>query len=173
MTEKDCYVCWSHGQESGPWGAKLTALVEAARQKGFEATSLDYRGMVDPEDRVEKLIAHGRTISKPLILAGSSIGGYVAASAARALTPVGLFVLAPAFYLPVCHTREFPGVPERTAIVHGWRDDVIPPENSFKFAKIHQATLHLVNGDHRLQGNLDEIKGYYSAFLDSFRNAGD
>jgi pimeloyl-ACP methyl ester carboxylesterase len=170
---KDYYVCWSHGQESGPWGAKITALVEAARQKGFEATSLDYRGMVDPEDRVEKLIAHGRTVTKPLILAGSSIGGYVAAAAARTLKPAGLFLLAPAFYLPVCQTREFAGVPERTAIVHGWGDDVIPPENSFKFAQIHRATLHLVDGDHRLLGNVAEIKAYYLSFLDAFQNPND
>ena len=35
-------------------------------------------------------------------------------------------------------------------IVHGWRDDVIPVENSVRYAKQYNAALHILDGDHRL-----------------------
>ena len=38
------YVVFSHGQDSGPWGTKITALAETARAEGYEVESVDYRG---------------------------------------------------------------------------------------------------------------------------------
>ena len=49
-------VCFSHGQESGPWGTKITLLAEVARELGWTVESLDYRGMDDARDRVVKLV---------------------------------------------------------------------------------------------------------------------
>ena len=46
------HVIFSHGKESGPWGSKIAAMAEVARSEGFEADSVDYRGVDDPADRV-------------------------------------------------------------------------------------------------------------------------
>ena len=31
------HIVFSHGQGSGPWGRKISALAEVARSEGFEA----------------------------------------------------------------------------------------------------------------------------------------
>ena len=87
-------VCFSHGQESGPWGTKIRALADVARDAGHAVESLDYQSMADPQDRARKLMAWCREQPAPAILVGSSMGGYVALAAASAVGAVGLFLLA-------------------------------------------------------------------------------
>ncbi len=158
-------VIFSHGQESGPWGTKIRAMADTVRALGCDADSIDYQGMRDPADRVGKLQNACRAIDDRLILVGSSMGGHVATAAARQVGAVGLFVLAPAYYMPgyEAHTPDAPAIP--IAIVHGWRDDVVPVENSFRFARECGATLHIVDGDHRLTGNIDDINAYLKHFI--------
>ena len=52
-------------------------------------------------------------------------------------------------------------------IVHGWHDDIVPVENSIRYARECSASLHLVDGDHRLTANIDEINGYLEQFIRS------
>ena len=158
-------VYFSHGQESGPWGTKIQVMAEAVRALGCRAESVDYQGIADPTERVEKLISECRNVEEPLILVGSSMGGHVATAAAAPLGAIGLFVLAPAYYIAEYEqlTPPAPNIP--ISIVHGWRDDVVPYENSIRFAGDCHATLHLVDGDHRLAENIDEIIHYLSRFI--------
>ncbi|MCI0516667.1 MAG: alpha/beta hydrolase, partial [Woeseiaceae bacterium] len=67
-------VYFSHGQESGPWGTKIRAMAEAAKALGCRVESIDYQGMADPTQRVEKLVAACRGVTEPLVLVGSSMG---------------------------------------------------------------------------------------------------
>jgi surfactin synthase thioesterase subunit len=158
-------VYFSHGQESGPWGTKIRAMAETVRALGCRAESVDYRGIADPAERAGKLVAACREVDEPLVLIGSSMGGYVAAAAAPRLRAAGLFLLAPAFYLDE-YGLAAPPVPEAPLeIVHGWRDDVVPAEDSIRFAREARATLHLVDGDHRLTENIDEINYYLARFI--------
>ena len=156
-------VVFSHGQESGPWGSKISAMADCVRDLGCRAESIDYRGIADPTDRVTKLIGECAEIDDALILVGSSMGGHVATAAAQAVSAIGLFVLAPAFYVAGFETPTPPAIP--TVIVHGWHDDVVPVDNSIRFARNCVATLHIVNGDHRLTGNIDEINEYLNRFV--------
>ncbi len=157
-------VIFSHGQESGPWGTKIRAMAETVRSMGFEADSIDYQGIADPTERAEKLIAEAKDIDGPIVLVGSSMGGYVATAAAEQLGAAGLFLLAPAFYIP--GYPELAPPPEIPIwIVHGWRDDVVPPENSIRFARECRAALHLIDGDHRLTASIDQINDYLRQFL--------
>jgi len=158
-------VYFSHGQESGPWGTKIEAMAEAVRALGCRAESIDYQGIADPTERVDKLIAECQSVKEPLILVGSSMGGHVATVAAARVNAIGLFVLAPAYYIAEYEylTPPAPDIP--ISIIHGWRDDVVPPENSIRFASKCHATLHLVNGDHRLTENIDEIISYLTRFV--------
>jgi pimeloyl-ACP methyl ester carboxylesterase len=158
-------VCFSHGRDSGPWGTKIQAMADAVRSLGCRAESVDYRGIADPTERVDKLIAECQDLTESLVLVGSSMGGHVATAAAAPLKAIGLFVLAPAYYIDEYEhlTPPAPGIP--ISIVHGWRDDVVPPENSIRFAAECRATLHLVDGDHRLTENIDEIIQYLTSFI--------
>ena len=156
-------VYFSHGQEGGPSGTKIQAMAKTVRKLGCRAESVDYQGITDPTERVNKLLAEVESVSEPLILVGSSMGGHVATAAASAVDTIGLFVLAPAYFMPGYEDLTPPRVP--LTIVHGWRDVVVPIENSIQFAQQCNATLHLLDGDHRLTANIDEINYYLHGFL--------
>ena len=163
-------VIFSHGQESGPWGTKIRAMSERAKALGCNVDSIDYQGIADPTERVEKLIQECTSISEPLILVGSSMGGHVATAAADALNAAGLFVLAPAYYMEGYEelTPLPPSMP--IAIVHGWHDDIVPVENSIRYARGCSASLHLLDGDHRLTENIEAINDHLEQFI---RNISD
>jgi pimeloyl-ACP methyl ester carboxylesterase len=161
-------VIFSHGQESGPWGTKIRAMAELARDLGCSVDSIDYQGIADPTERVRKCVEECAAIDDKIVLVGSSMGGHVATAAAGQVGAVGLFVLAPAYFMEGYEdlTPEPPTIP--ITIVHGWHDDVVPVENSIRYARDCSATLHLVDGDHRLTGNIDEINEHLRLFLAQF-----
>jgi surfactin synthase thioesterase subunit len=158
-------VIFSHGQESGPWGTKIRAMAELVRSMGLAAHSIDYQGIADPTERVAKCIAECAAFEGPLILVGSSMGGHVATAAATGTGAIGLFVLAPAYFMEDFEdlTPDPPPIP--IGIVHGWHDDIVPVDNSIRFARACSATLHLVDGDHRLTANIDQINDYLQQFI--------
>jgi predicted esterase len=165
-------VIFSHGQESGPWGTKIRAMADTVKELGCQADSIDYQGIADPSERVRKLVASCAAIDGKLILVGSSMGGHVATAAADSLDAAGLFVLAPAYYMPGYEewTPNPPGMP--ICIVHGWRDDIVPVENSIRFAQSCNAELHVFDGDHRLSENIGEINYYLSRFVEKIAACG-
>ncbi len=55
-------------------------------------------------------------------------------------------------------------------IVHGWHDDIVPVENSIRFAREAGATLHIVDDGHRLAENIDEINVYLQYFINGLTN---
>jgi alpha-beta hydrolase superfamily lysophospholipase len=168
MTRSVGTVVFSHGKESGPWGSKITAMAAVVRDLGAALESVDYRGLDDPADRVRKLVAGGAGLEAPLVLVGSSMGGHVSATAASLLKPRGLFLLAPAFYMAGYEEYTPQDVACPTAIVHGWHDDIVPVENSIRWAREHQAALHLLNSDHRLEDQIEAICLLLRAFLIGF-----
>jgi alpha/beta superfamily hydrolase len=158
-------VVFSHGKESGPWGAKITAMADAVREKGYAAESVDYRGIDDPRRRVEKLVDTAASLAAPLVLVGSSLGGHVAAAASSRLRARGVFLLAPAFYMPGYEAYTPREVPCPAAIVHGWRDAVVPVDNSIRWARETRAELHLLDSDHRLEDQIPVICRLLIEFL--------
>src|SRR5690348_225810 len=92
-------VVFAHGKESGPWGTKITRLAEVARALKFDVLSPDYSRTHDPKERVAMLLELAPRAGT-LVLAGSSMGGYVSAMACAALKPRALFLMAPALYFP-------------------------------------------------------------------------
>ncbi len=159
-----CLV-FSHGKESGPWGRKITAMAALARDLGCAVESVDYRGMDDPSARVEKLVAATARLPKPLVLVGSSLGGHVSAAAASRVGPRGVFLLAPAFYMPGYEAYTPQDVPCPASLVHGWHDDIVPVENSIRWAREHHAALHVLNSDHRLEDRIEAICALLEDFL--------
>ncbi len=158
-------VHFMHGKESGPAGAKIAALGEVARARGWDVLALDYSHTTDPAARLAQLLQACAGVQAPLVLAGSSMGGWVAAEAATRLGAHGTFLLAPALYMPG-YPSQAPQVPAgRTEIVHGWDDEVIPCEHAIRFARLRGCTLHLVQGDHRLNARLPLLRDLFDAFL--------
>jgi pimeloyl-ACP methyl ester carboxylesterase len=159
------HVVFSHGKESGPWGRKISALAEVARSEGYEAHSVDYRGLEDPRQRLARLVDFCKELSGDLVLVGSSLGGYIAVASASLLHARGVFLMAPALYMP--------GLPELrdgvldcpTAVVHGWRDDVVPFQHSVRFSQAHHAALHLLESDHNLHNQIRVIQYLFEYFL--------
>jgi alpha/beta superfamily hydrolase len=158
-------VVFSHGKESGPWGRKITAMAALARDLGLAVESVDYRGIDDPAERVEKLATTAARLQKPLVLVGSSMGGHVSAAAAARLHPRGLFLLAPAFYMSGFEAYTPRDIPCPAAIVHGWHDDIVPVDNSIRWAREHHAALHVLSSDHRLEDRIDAICSLLKSFL--------
>lgn len=160
------HLIWSHGRDSRPWGSKSLRLKSLAEEMGFSMSAPDYVGIMDADERVRMLLEHASGISGPVALLGSSMGGYVSAVASFTLAPLALFLLAPAFYLDFIGTvRDFSQATAPTRIIHGWHDDVVPYEKSVRYAREHLARLTLVDGGHRLGGNMDEIEDLFRLFL--------
>ena len=148
-------VCFAHGKESGPWGIKITHLAEVARRRGFEVISPDYSHTHDPRARVAHLL-HQAPVAKRLVLAGSSMGGYVSAQACTALKPAALFLMAPALYFPGWD-EEPQDIPALCSVVHGWGDDIVPVERGIRFAQKNRSALHLLDSGHTLNDQLPAL----------------
>ena len=140
-------------------------MAAVATELALGVESVDYRGMDDPTARVQRLIQVGFELKAPLVLVGSSMGGHVSAAAAGTLGARALFLLAPAFYMPGFEQYTPQDIACPTAIVHGWHDAIVPVENSVRWAREHQSTLHVLDSDHRLEDQSAAICTLLRAFL--------
>lgn len=165
------HVVFSHGLDGTPFGTKIRALYEIAEAEGYEVAAVDYRGIDSPEERVQMLQDFCRNFTGQLVLVGSSLGGYVSLAAATSLHAKGVFLMAPAIYaegIPALK-RGLPSCP--IAVVHGWRDEVIPCEQSMRFARENRLALHLVESDHRLHSAIPFLRYLFQYFLLESRRA--
>jgi len=158
-------LVFAHGKESGPWGTKIKHLAETAKAQGYEVISPDYRQQPDPDLRVAQLLALAPKARRTVVLAGSSMGGYVSAMAAGALAPDALFLIAPALYFPG-YDREPPVPPALTRVVHGWRDDIVTPDKAIRYAAKHRLPLTLLDAGHTLNERLPELSAVLGDLLE-------
>jgi len=158
-------VIYNHGKDSSPWGEKPMALAEVSKRCGFAFISPDYRASNDPDLRVKQLLAMDLSAYQAVVLVGSSMGAYVVTVASEIIRPKGLFLIAPAFYLPGYQCTEFKPHAERIEVFHGWQDDVVPPENVWRFCRQHRACLHMLDADHRLLSALPLMADAFGRFL--------
>jgi predicted esterase YcpF (UPF0227 family) len=158
-------VYFSHGKESGPWGTKIKRLAAIAEDLGCAVDSVDYMDLTDPDLRVERLLEVLANENDEFVLAGSSMGGYVSLVASAEVDAEAVFLMAPALYIPGYGRQEYRSRCSRVEIVHGWSDHVIPSENSIRYAKEADCALHLISGDHVLNGSLEDVAGLFEVFL--------
>ena len=158
-------VVFSHGKESGPRGGKIEYLSRLAEQHGCRVLSIDYTDLADPDERVKRLVSIDFGEHSRLILAGSSMGGYVSALASKTLSPAGLFLMAPAFYLPGYQEQRPKAKAGHTLVVFGWEDEVIPVEHAVRFSREMKAELHIFDSTHRLLDVLPEVGSLFQLFL--------
>lgn len=160
-------VIYNHGKDSIPWGEKALALAEVAHRHGAEFISPDYQASNDPEVRVRQLLALSKTVAAypKLVLVGSSMGAYVATVAAETFKPQGLFLIAPAFYLPGYQRSTFNPQTRHIEVFHGWQDAIVPPENAWRFCREYKARLNMLDADHRLLDILPIMVTAFDGFL--------
>lgn len=157
-------VYFLHGKESGPWGSKIKRLANIAKEHSYSVDSIDYSDILNPELRVERLVNKLKDVKEDFLLVGSSMGGYVSLVASEQINAKGVFLLAPALYM-TGYNKQVYSKTTNIEIVHGWSDDIIPAENSIKFAKDIDCSLHLISGDHRLNSSIEVVEKIFSQFL--------
>lgn len=157
-------VIFSHGKVTGPKGNRITALSKIAQRMGYDVESLDYRRL-NTNERVEKLNRYLESMSRPYVLVGTSMGGYVSAVAALTNNPLGVFLISPALYLDGYDEAEVGRLSCPTTVVHGWDDDIVPVNNVIRFAQSAAANLHIFAGGHRLREKLSETESCFEQFL--------
>lgn len=159
------HVVFSHGSNSGPRSSKITALAETARAEGYAVTAVDYQGVDTPKERLTMLCDASKDLQGDIVLVGSSLGGYVSLAAASLLHAKAVFLMAPAIYSPGLPPLRAGSIDFPMAIVHGWHDEVVPCEDSMRFAREYGASLHLLNTDHRMHDQLPFIRHLFEYFI--------
>jgi len=158
-------VIFSHGKESGPWGFKIKRLSSLVEKLGFDVESIDFTGLMDPDQRVERLLTFLKNEQGSFVLVGSSMGGYVSLVVSEAVDAKAVFLMAPALYISGYQVQHYQSRSSPIEIVHGWSDDVIPVENSIQYAKEADCTLHVISGDHALNSSIEVVERLFETFL--------
>ena len=165
----------SHGFESGPEATKVTALAEAAERLGWsherpDYTDLDGKREVSPlgdvAARVERLLGLTMAAARrgPVVLAGSSLGAWIAGRVSLQVPVAGLFLMAPPVRMPEAPPMQAAAVP--ASIIHGWHDELIPAQAVVDWAAARKARLLLVDDGHRLEGHVADGAAAFAALLD-------
>jgi predicted alpha/beta-hydrolase family hydrolase len=171
MNEMKGTVILSHGLESGPDATKTAAMAEVAERLGWKTVRMDFRDIGSTLDEASILRRVGRlrdaavAVDGPLVLAGSSMGAFSSALVSVSRSCAGLFLLAPPTHLGAFPEKLACGA-QKTEIVHGWHDELIPAADVVAFAQPNGYTLHLVNDTHRLAGHVERIAAWFGDFLE-------
>ena len=169
-----CILC--HGFESGPDATKVTALAQAAQRHGWtherpDFTDLDAKrdvsGLGDVAARVARLLALAQDAAArgPLVLAGSSLGAWIAGHVSMQVPVAGLFLMAPPISLGPSHPLQAASVP--TSLVHGWDDELIPAAQVVEWAAARRSRLLMVDDGHRLSAHVDASAQAFAQLLES------
>ena len=159
-------VIYNHGKDSTPWGEKTIGFAEVTKRHNYSFESPDYRLQPDPDKRVEQLLTLNLSSYDEIVLVGSSMGAYVATVASETIKLKGLFLLAPAFYLPDYRKTAFKPTAEAIRVFHGWQDTIVPPENSWRFCHKYCIRLNLYDTDHRMLSVMPQLIDEFNRFLD-------
>jgi predicted esterase YcpF (UPF0227 family) len=171
-----------HGYQSSPEGEKATLFKET-----LQAIPLQY---IDgaPEDLVISKALNRISIAikkdKEVVLIGSSLGGFLAASIALTHPAVtSLILLNPAIIPPMTDLQTIQGIPQSIleemkdprlftekisaaiTILRGTQDDLVLDEWILGFAQAQNATIQLYNDDHRFSKNLKKLPDIISALI--------
>ncbi|MDX1568879.1 MAG: YqiA/YcfP family alpha/beta fold hydrolase [Xanthomonadales bacterium] len=163
-TPRQGLMVFSHGKDSSPRSRKIELLRPMAAERGWMTKAPDYSGM-DAAERIRTLSSVIADCTESVVLVGSSMGGVVSVFVAREHAVDGLFLMAPAVYWPGYDDLDHQVKTGLIHIVHGWRDDVVPPDQVIRFAREHRATLHILDAGHRLTDTVD-LERLFEAFLD-------
>jgi uncharacterized protein len=162
-------ICHPHPQHGGTMDNKVVqTLARALLQLGYRSARFNFRGVGasqgawdegrgEVEDALA-VVAALREHGRPLVLAGFSFGGYVAAAAAARLAgderAERLILVGPS-----TQKQQVPPVPDDTLVVHGELDDVVPLAATLAWARPQGLPVTVVpGGGHFFHGQLGLLK---------------
>jgi len=171
-----------HGYQSDPKSTKGTLFKEK-----LNATAIQYRNC-EPEDLIIadclKRISNVITDEENVVLIGSSLGGFLAASTALHHSNVKkLILLNPAIIPPSTNLDDHKSVPRsiledmidmrlfensldaKITILRGTEDNVVPDNWIIKFATDQEATVKFLHDDHSFSRNLTRLPSIISDIL--------
>ena len=168
-------VCHPHPLHGGTMDNKVVqTLARAALALGWTAARFNTRGTGGSEgawdagrgevdDALAVLAALRATepgaAGAPLLLAGFSFGGAVAARAAARLAEAGTPASRLALVAPAVVNFPLPPVPADTLLIHGERDEVVPLAAVLDWARPQNLPLTLMPGaGHFFHGQLPLLK---------------
>ena len=144
----------------------VTTLAKTFAELGFAALRFNFRGVGGSEGSFDNgegelqdlltVIEHARLAfgELPLVLAGFSFGGYVAARAAKLVQPHKLVLIAPAV-----GRFLMPDVAQDTLLIHGEHDEVIPLADALDWARPQQLPIMVFpEAGHFFHGRLGQLK---------------
>lgn len=162
-------ICHPHPQHGGTMDNKVAAtLARALVQLGYRSVRFNFRGVGASEgawdegrgevDDALAVVAAQREPGRPLVLAGFSFGGYVAATAAARLSgddrAERLILVGPS-----TQKHHLPPVPDDTLVVHGEHDDVVPLASTLDWARPQSLPITVVpGGGHFFHGQINLLK---------------
>ena len=166
-------VCHPHPQHGGTMDNKVVqTLARAFVQLGWRSVRFNFRGVgasagawddgVGEVDDALAVLAAFRALpgapAQPLMLAGFSFGGYVAAAAAARLPevdkPQRLVLVGPS-----TQKQQVPPVPANTLVIHGETDDVVPLAATLDWARPQSLPVLVFPGvGHFFHGQLGLLK---------------
>ncbi len=162
-------VCHPHPQHGGTMDNKVAqTLARAFVQLGLRAVRFNFRGVGgsagawdegrgEIDDALAVIAAH-RDVALPLVLAGFSFGGYVAAEAAQRL-PDDAKATRLVLVGPSTEKQQMPPVPEGTLVIHGEADDVVPLSATLDWARPQALPVTVIPGaGHFFHGQLTLLK---------------
>jgi alpha/beta superfamily hydrolase len=146
----------------------VTTLAKTFAELGFSTLRFNFRGVGESAGEFDSgngeledmlaVIQHAQDAfgQLPLILAGFSFGGYVAARAAQHLHPQPhkLVLIAPAV-----GRFAMPAVPHNALVIHGELDEVIPLADALDWARPqHLPLVVFPEAGHFFHGRLSQLK---------------
>ncbi len=162
-------ICHPHPQHGGTMDNKVVqTLARSFLQIGYRTVRFNFRGVgasqgVWDEGRGEvddalAVVAELRKPDLPLVLAGFSFGGYVAAQAASVL-PEGVAATRLVLVGPSTQVQQLPVVPADTLVIHGEQDDVVPLAATLVWARPQSLPVVVIpGGGHFFHGQLSLLK---------------
>jgi alpha/beta superfamily hydrolase len=162
-------ICHPHPQHGGTMDNKVAqTLARAVVQLGWRSVRFNFRGVgasqgtwddgIGEVDDALAVIAALRDANLPLLLAGFSFGGYVAATATQRLAdeakPQRLVLVAPS-----TQKQAVPTVPPDTVVLHGEADEVVPLASTLDWARPQSLPVVVFPGvGHFFHGQLALLK---------------
>lgn len=166
-------VCHPHPQHGGTLDNKVVqTIARAVLQLGWRSVRFNYRGVGASEGAWDEgrgevedataVIAAARgeagAADLPLLLAGFSFGGFVAAEAAARL-PEGARAERLVLVGPSTLRQQVPPVPADTVVVHGEADEVVPLSATLDWARPQVLPVTVLPGvGHFFHGQLPLLK---------------
>ncbi len=163
------HIYFLNEQESEPFGIWTASLAEIARRRSCHIHHCS-SPKLRPDLQIRKFLWEVDSDGPETILVGCGVEGYVATVASEALNPAGLFLMAPAFYLPDYAQQNLRSKAGKTILVHGWRDNILQPQRSIHFSQESDVELHLYPAGHALEESREAVEDLFDSFIGDVLN---